>query len=29
MADESDAAPIVNACKPEVRGLASYRRFTV
>lgn len=29
MGDESDAAPIVNACKPEVRGLASYRRFTV
>ena len=29
MSDDSDAAPIVNAFKPEIRALASYRRFTV
>lgn len=29
MGDDGDAAPIVGACKPEVRALPSYRRFTV
>ena len=29
MGDDGDAAPIVGACKPEVRALGSYRRFTV
>jgi hypothetical protein len=29
MGDASDAAPILGACKPEVRALGSYRSFTV